>query len=183
MDLGAIRHRLQSDSYVLAEPFAFLSLWARNVRGAGDPHFGRLARERIELGIAAELAVLGWEKRRVGHEWSDRVVHVSAQYPGACFDIQSVTLDGPRTEPRFIEVKAVAPDSFEFHWSRAEVEAAQLLDVRYFLYLVPIQPAGVPDVSAIELIQNPYSAVYENPQGWHKAEADIVCRKRKSPVS
>lgn len=182
MDLGAVRHHLRTDSYVLAEPFAFLALWARNVRSAADPNFDLLARERFELGRAAELAVLGWEKRRVGHEWSDRVVHVSAQYPTACFDIQSVTLDGRQSEPRFIEVKAVAPDSFEFHWSRAEVEAAQLLGARYFLYLVPVQPAGVPDVGAIELIKNPYSAVYKNPQGWYKLEADIVCRKIKPPA-
>lgn len=183
MELGAVRHRLDSDSYILAEPFTFLALWGRNARGATDPDFERLAQDRMKLGNAAELAALEWERRRVGPEWSDRVVHVSARYPAACFDIQSVTLEGAQTEPRFIEVKAVSTDSPEFHWSHSEVQAAHLLADRYFLYLVPIRPAGVPDVSAIELIQDPYSAVYENAHTWYKAEADIVCRKRKSLVS
>jgi hypothetical protein len=183
MELGAVRHRLDSDSYILAEPFTFLMLWGRNAHGTANPHFERLAQDRIRLGKAAELAALEWERRRVGPEWSDRVVHVSGRYPAACFDIQSVTLAGAQTEPRFIEVKAVAADSLEFHWSHSEVEAAHLLADRYFLYLVPIQPAGVPDVTAIQLIQNPYSAVYDNSQTWYKAEADIVCRKRKDLVS
>jgi hypothetical protein len=183
MELGAVTHRMGTDSYVISEPFAHLGLWARNVRAPADVNFNHRAQERSQLGRAAELAALEWEKQRVGREWADRVRHVAAKHPAACFDIQSVTIDRARTQPRFIEVKAVAADSFEFHWSRAEIEAAQILGLRYFLYLLPVRSQGIPDANAVEVIQNPYSAVYQNSEGWLKAEADIVCRRNDRRVS
>ena len=178
MELGAVAHRTDGDFYVLADPFAHLGFWARNnLSRSGEEEFTRRAEERRLLGRAAELLALEWEKRRVGPTWASGVRHISDRSPAACYDIQSVTIDGSNTEPRFIEVKAVAADSFQFHWSTAEIEAAQVLHRRYFLYLLPVQAPGAFDLERMEVIQNPYSAVYQNTERWLKSEADIICEK------
>ena len=71
--------------------FAYLRLWARNVQGpANQAELDLRAQERVELGRAAELAVLDWEKRRLGSLWSDRVRHIADRSPAACYDIQSL---------------------------------------------------------------------------------------------
>lgn len=178
MDLGAVAHRTDGDFYVLTDPFAHLGFWARNNLGSSsDEDFTRYAEDRRMLGRAAELLALGWEKRRVGPKWASGVRHISDRSPAACYDIQSVTIDGPQAEPRFIEVKAVAGNTFQFHWSTAEIEAAQVLRQRYFLYLLPVQGPGTFDLARMEVIQNPYSAVYQDSERWLKSEADIICEK------
>lgn len=184
MELGAVTHRTEDDCYILAEPFAFLRLWARNVQGPADQaELDRRGRERQELGRAAELAVLEWEKHRVGPANTERVRHIAAQSPAACYDIQSVTLDGPTAGLRFIEVKAVAVDTYQFHWTAAELEAAQILGARYFLYLLPVRGQDGFDLDKMAVIQNPFAVVYQNPAVWSKQEAVVVCQKREHPPS
>lgn len=181
MELGAVAHRTDGDFYVLADPFAHLGFWARNnLRPSSEADFTQRAEERRMLGRAAELLALEWERRRVGPKWANDVRHISERSPSACYDIQSVTIDGPQPEPRFIEVKAVAGDSFQFHWSTAEIEAAQVLRQRYFLYLLPVQAPDTFDIERMEVIQNPYSAVYQDTARWLKSEADIICEKSAS---
>ena len=184
MELGAVTHRTEDDCYILAEPFAFLRLWARNVQGPADlAELDRRGRERQELGRAAELAVLEWEKRRVGPANTERVRHIAAQSPAACYDIQSVTLDGPTAGLRFIEVKAVAVDTYQFHWTAAELEAAQILGARYYLYLLPVRGPDGFDLDKMAVIQNPFAVIYQNPAVWSKQEAVVVCQKREHPPS
>lgn len=180
MELGAVTHRTEHDCYILAEPFAFLRLWARNVRGPADQaELDRRGLERQELGRAAELEVLEWEKRRVGPASAERIRHVAALSPAACYDIQSVSLDGPAAGLRFIEVKAVAVDTYKFHWTAAEVEAAQILGARYFLYLLPVRGPDGFDLDNLAVIQNPFAVVYQNPALWSKQEAVVVFQKRE----
>src|SRR5207247_11427206 len=121
---------------------AACALWARNVVSPTANQLRLYANGREQIGRAAELAVLDWERRRVGGKWQNLVRHVSGDNPAACFDIQSVSVLGSQVESRFIEVKAVAADSFEFHWSGSEIEAAEILHARYFLYLVPVPGSG-----------------------------------------
>ena len=180
MDLGAVTYRADGDCYVLEQPFAPWALWARNVVSPSASQLRQHAQERLELGRGAELAVLDWERQRVGMNWQDRVRHVSEEKPAACFDIQSVTVVGAQAEPRFIEVKAVAADAFEFRWSRPEIEAAEILGPRYFLYLVPVCAQGVFDMGGMEIVQNAFMEVYRNPSKWFTTVADTVCRKREN---
>jgi hypothetical protein len=182
MDLGAVTHRPEGDFYVLEGPFAACALWARNVVGPSARELTRHAEERSALGLRTELAVLEWEKVRVGARYRDRIRHVSLENAAACFDIQSVTVNQD-AEPRFIEVKAVALDSFEFHWSRAEIEAAEILADRYFLYLLPVLASDAFDLARMEIVQDAYSRVYRNPSTWSTTADDIVCRKRESSSS
>ncbi len=183
MDLGAVSHRPEGDFFVLEEPFVPWALWARNVVGPSAKQLVKLADDRLALGMEAELAVLAWERERVGESYCNRVRHISRDSPGACFDIQSVTLVAQTPHPRFIEVKAVGVESFEFHWSRAEIEAAEILGPSYFLYLVPVPTRGVFDLDRMEIVQDAYKNVYKNPDNWLTTVADTVCRKKESFAS
>lgn len=183
MDLGAVTHRLDGDFFVLESPFAPCALWARNVLSPGLGQLARHAEDRLTLGYQAELAVVDWERDRLQHAHDDRVRHVAADNPASCYDIQSITILGGDALPRFIEVKAVSPASFEFHWSRAEIEAAEILGNRYFLHLVPVIGTSAFDLARMEIIQDAYAEVYRNPSKWSTTLADIVCRKRESSAS
>ena len=183
MDLGAVTHRADGDLFVLERPFTMWAVWARNVLSATARQLARDQEERLALGQDAELAVLDWEKERVGQSLQHHVQHVSQENPAACFDIRSVTLVGTEAEPRCIEVKAVAADSFEFHWSRSEIEAAEILGDKYYLYLVPVLAPRVFDLAHMEIVRDAYVQVYRNPSSWSMTAVDTVCRKRESTAS
>ncbi len=184
MALGAIVHRADRGIYILTPPFAFLRLWARNVRGLADlVPLGQRAQDQAQLGHEAELAVLEWEKRRVGGDAAERVRHIAAENPVACYDIQSLTMESDGECPRFIEVKAVSQGTHEFHWSAAEIEAAQILGDRYFLYLAPVLAARRFDLDNLQIIQNPFVTIYQNPALWLKEEATIVCRRKNASAT
>lgn len=183
MDVGGVTHRQEGDFFVLEPSFAHCVLWARNALGPDARQLARQGEERRSLGYQAELVVLDWERARLGAAYHGRVQHVAAEYPASCFDIQSCTVDGEESHPRFIEVKAVALGSLEFHWSRAEIEAAEILGDRYFLYLVPVVGPSAFDTSRMEIVPDAYAEVYRNPFNWSTAIADTVCRKRASFAS
>jgi hypothetical protein len=181
MELGAVSHSPATDAYILGEPFRFLHLWARNRLGPTDQaQLVQRAEERTELGRRAELAVLEWERARVGPVFAHRVRHIAAESPAACFDLQSVTLMASGPTLRFIEVKAVSVDTYQFHWTAGEVEAARMLADRYFLYLLPVGTAGIFALDKLEIIPNPYAVIYQNSTAWLKEESVIVCRKRNT---
>jgi hypothetical protein len=183
MDLGAVSHRPDGDLFVLEQPFVSWALWARNVVGPSAKQLAKSENDRLVLGLEAEVAVLAWERERVGKSYYSRVRHISQENPAACFDIQSVTLVAHAPHPRFIEVKAVGVESLEFHWSRAEIEAAEILGSSYFLYLLPVPTRGVFDLDRIEIVQDPYKEVYKNSAKWLTTVADTVCRKKESFAS
>lgn len=180
MDIRTVTYRAADDSYLLEEGAADLYVWAINSRRSASKEMLRSDAERKEqLGFAAEIAVLGHERNRVGALWAHKVEHVSADSPFACYDIKSVTVQNDNEVPRYIEVKAVPPDSFQFYWTRSEVEVAQLLRSKYFLYLLPVSTSGVFDLRRILIVDDPYSTVYQNPETWQIEENVIVCRRAK----
>ena len=179
MEVGIVFYQPEDDSYVLHERSAHLYLWAKNVYGATSKTEWLLrADQRDQLGTSAESVVLKFERELVGPDWCAQVQHVSAQYPGACFDIKSLRVNGGRPVTRFIEVKAVSADSFQFFWTAAEIQAASLLRRAYFLYLLPVVGGSTFDLSQMEMIEDPYETVYTNSAAWCKQENVIVCRRR-----
>jgi hypothetical protein len=183
MDLGAVTYRVDGDLFMLERPFAMWAVWARNVLSASAKQLARDEKQRLALGQDAELAVLEWEKKRVGNGLQHHVRHVSHENPAACFDIRSVTVVDAEFEPRCIEVKAVAAHSFEFHWSRSEIEAAEILGAKYYLYLVPVLGPRVFDLAHMEIVRDAYVNVYRNRSNWSMTVVDTVCRKRENTAS
>jgi hypothetical protein len=181
MELGAVAYRVCADHYVLNEGFAPLHLWAKNVLGAADnATLEERNDDRHRLGFAAELAIVAFEQKRLGSRWAAQVHHVAAEFPAACYDIKSLTVLGEFVSSRFIEVKAVPADSLQFYWTASELEAARLLGASFFLYLLPVLGQATFDMDRLEIVQNPYANVYQNPTAWSKNESVIVCRRSKT---
>lgn len=178
IESGIVNHDTKEDRYVLNGRFAHLYLWAKNTSGpTSKTELMSRAAGRDALGTAAEIAVLEFERARVGTAWCDQVEHVSGANPAACFDIKSLSIDGNERIPRYIEVKAVPSDTYQFFWTAGELEAARLLRRSYFLYLLPALGGHAFDLSKIEIIEDPYSTVYQDPDAWAKEENVIICRR------
>jgi len=180
MDIHAVTYRAADDTYLLEEHAADLYVWAMNFeRPTSKEMLQAASKRREQLGFAAEIAVVQYEKERVGAEWMHRIEHVSERSPFACYDIKSVTLHSGKDVPRYIEVKAVPADSCQFYWTASEVKTAQLLRNKYFLYLLPVHSVGGFDLSRMIVIEDPYISVYQNSQAWLIEENVIVCTRKK----
>ncbi len=178
MDIRAVTHRAADDTYLLEDGAVDMYVWAINFKRSTSKNLLKSDVERKEqLGLAAEIAILAYEIDRVGERWAYKVEHVAAGIPFACYDIKSVTVHGGDAVPRYIEVKAVPPDSYQFYWTRSEVEVAQLLSSKYFLYLLPVSTSGCFDLKRILIVDDPYSSVYQNSETWQIEENVIVCRR------
>jgi hypothetical protein len=180
MDLGLVTYRADGDSYVLAEAGVELFVWAKNFnRPTSRNKFEISTKQREELGYRAELSVLAFERDRVGSNWGHEVEHVSEKRPFASYDIKSVNVHDGKASPIYIEVKAVPIDSYQFYWTQGELQTAQLLKQKYYLYLVPVVDKGVFDLSGLLIVKDPYTNVFQNSGDWDIEQNVIVCRKRE----
>lgn len=178
MDLRAVSYSLSDETYELAPSARSLYVWAQNVSGPRSLAMYEAAQKRRhDLGFAAELSIVNYEKARVGDGLAWRVEHTSADQPFACYDIKSVTVDGEKCSERYIEVKAVPPESLQFYWSRSEIEAAQVLREQYFLYLLPYRVGSGFELNDLVVIADPYASLYCERGGWEIEENVVICRK------
>ena len=184
MDLGAVIKETGSTTFALNDAFAGAAFACRTLRTPRSKASAQLIQEsRDELGLAAELAASEFERSRVGPHWASRVRHVSRERPFACYDIQSVTVCGAGVVTRYIEVKAVSPGTYEFHWSASEIEAAQVLRDRYFLYLIPVLGVAEFDLAHLKMISDPFVLVYQNGDHWIKQPTHFICRPTRPTTS
>jgi hypothetical protein len=183
MDLGAVARDADSKNYVLDQAFVGAFLEARTLRAPSSIKAEELQDRREDLGLRAERAVLDFERNRVGPDWAGCVRHVSRDRPFACYDVLSVTIERLATIPRYIEVKAVSPDSPEFHWSTAEIEASQVLRDRYFLYLVPVAGPDEFDLARLTIISDPFVSIYQSDVQWTKQPTHFLCRPARPTTS
>lgn len=179
MDLGVVTYRAADDAYLLEQDGLELYIWATVQNSTSPQRFRTESQSRAELGFRAELAVVEYEKSRLGSAWASKVEHMSATKPFACYDIKSVSVQDGKTSDRFIEVKAEPADLHRFYWSASELEAARLLRDRYFLYLLPTLNAGSFDFGRLLIIQDPITSVYDNPEKWDIEENAIICTQKQ----
>lgn len=160
MDLGIVKHRPNTDEYALEPEYVTLYAASCEARaGFSAARVQSLRDERTAIGDAAEIAVVAWERDRLGPAYADRVKHVAPQNVLAGYDVLSATVASERVLPRYIEVKAVSRLSFQFFWSENEANVASVLGGLYYLYLVPIRSTGEPLISETRMICDPYVAV------------------------
>ncbi len=178
MDMHVVSYRKADDTYLIEPDAADAYIWATNFRSSSTNAFHADAKRKVDLGFAAEVAVFEHERMRVGSQWENSVEHVSRESPFACYDIKSVTIEGELSIPRYIEVKAVSIESYKFYWSQAELEAAQILGSKYFLYLVPLHAGGQFDLPGMLVISDPYESVYLNSKAWRLEQDAVICSKR-----
>jgi hypothetical protein len=80
MDVRVVTYRPADDLHVLEEYGVELYVWARNLKRATSRNrLQSRAKQKEELGFAAELTTLDYEKHRVGEMWASKVEHVSAK--------------------------------------------------------------------------------------------------------
>ncbi len=181
IDLRLVSYRQSDDAFVFTEPGYDLYVCARNHATFTQTSFEAAQRRKQEVGYAAELVALSFEKKRLGSALADRVIHVSSDAPFACFDIKSVTAKEDGIVDRYIEVKAVPEDDLRFYWSKTEVEMARLFGEKYYLYLVPYVVGRGFDAAAMVMLCNPQESVLGDPL-WNVEEDALVC-SRKTPVA
>ncbi len=180
IDLRAVSYEAANETYILEDFAAPTYFWAANLlRPKSADAYAASQRRREEVGFAAELAVIDYERDRLGDILAHRVEHVSADQPYACFDIKSATaLSDGQVVDRYIEVKAVPEATLQFYWSKAEVDAAKVLRTKYYLYLVPFVMKRGLDVDAVTIICDPSETLIGDVNAWEFETEVLVCRRK-----
>lgn len=175
IEIGVVEYVHGADKYVVQPEHIHLFALAIENKTTYTP--AKLKRKLIEkdkIGSEAELAVLKYEKDRVGLEYKKLVEHISVKNEAAGYDIKSVTVIGDNTEPRYIEVKAVSPDSYRFYWSQNEIRVAELLNQNYYLYLLPVESKMRFTINKMKIILDPIKVIFVNLDTWN-VEPNVVC--------
>jgi len=178
MEMGVIAYIRHENCYVVSPEHIFFYIQARQESMRCSP--SRVianVEARNEIGLAVEMAVVASEKERVGPLLSHHVEHVALRNAAAGYDILSVEAETPTdTTKRYIEVKAVSPESFQFYWSRNEVEVARLLGQFYYLYLVPVSASHEIYKERFVIISDPYAKVLGHEDKWVIETDVLLCR-------
>jgi len=126
-----------------------------------------LKREQEEIGFAAELEIVMFERKRIGRKYASEVEHVAQTNAAAGYDVRSITIrENGDVYPRYIEVKAVPRGSFQFYWTENEQKVAKTFASWYYLYLLPAGEAGEFLTEDLMILENPYSSVLNSPDEW-----------------
>lgn len=168
MELGIVQHQSGTEKYLLAPEYVSLFASAKDDANYTAPStLSHDLATKSEIGFAAEVAILSYEKARVGRLLTHKVEHVSQRNVAAGYDIRSFTVvDSDSIFPRFIEVKAVPKRSFRFYWSRNEVDVARVMEDWYYLYLLPVDKHGLFDIARLKIIANPCDVVLAEATDW-----------------
>ncbi len=182
MEMGIIRHDEQRDCYFITpEQLNLFILSQENANKRTPEAVAANHRARESIGLAAEMAVMTYERDRVGKKYVDRVEHIAIKNAAAGYDVRSVTFnkDGELV-PRYIEVKAVSIPSLQFYWTRNEVRTAELLAEWYYLYLLPVINNGRFAIDELEIIANPHTTILQSINVW-LVEHDVLrcCQRPK----
>jgi hypothetical protein len=166
MEAGVVMYVPGVDRYFVSQNYISLYVAARNGgRRIPPATVARAIRAREEIGHAAEVAVVEYERERLGLQRRDRVEHVSIHNAAAGYDILSLTEAPEGDLPRYIEVKAVSAASYAFYWTENERSTAEALGGFYYLYLLPVDTLGGLLIGQLVVIRDPYVAVGEG-EGW-----------------
>ncbi len=176
---GAMRLRHSTESYSVSN--WFLSDFIRTIytNGPSPNELQDQKRDQADIGLAAELEVMDFERRMVGDKDANMVVHVALENAAAGFDIASIRRAGSKNEilVRLIEVKAVSPRDWGFFFTRNEIQIAKKNGSSYFLYLVPVRN-GKPRIDEVCSIKNPVNKLM-NEQAWRIEQGAWKVRKRE----
>lgn len=143
-----------------------------------------ILKRKNDLGRAAELEVLRYEKKRLAKYpgLAAKIEHIAKKNVLAGFDILSweAESDNNHEVPRYIEVKAISREDYNFYWSHNEIEKAQKMTTRYYLYLLPVIDNKQFDVGALEIISDPITKVFNNSKRWNQQiETYLFSQKQK----
>lgn len=174
IETGVVKYDHELDKYnILPEHIHLFALAIEKSSSYSPTKLKRKLIQKDEIGYAAELAVLKYEKGRVGPDYEKLVEHISLKNEAAGYDIKSVTIVGKTEEPRYIEVKAVSPDTYRFYWSQNEIRVSKLLKKTYYLYLLPVKSRMKFINDKIIIISDPIQQIFDKSDTWN-VEPDVV---------
>ncbi len=177
MEMNIVRYEIGTSKYSLM--LEYVNLYAQAQDEANYMSLSTLEKNisnNHEIGFLAEELILAYERDRVGSRFSDKVEHISQKNVAAGYDIRSITLrDNAEVALRFIEVKAVSDQSYQFYWSRNEISVAQNLGHCYYLYLLPLAENRKFDIDKLKIISDPYNVVMVADTVWACKTDTIVC--------
>jgi len=184
VELDLVRYDKISNSYKIKDKY--FSIFANYFEKKKLPlkELSYLIGKQEELGMAAELEILDYEKKRLANhpELLQHLQHVSELDAKAGYDIKSYEIeptDNEKPKSRYIEVKAVSKFSFKFNWTRNEINKSKLYGKQYYLYLLPVISDKKFDITGLEIIQNPFEKVFTNKNDWEKIEEQYRFWKKK----
>jgi hypothetical protein len=175
IEAGVVEYQSIADRYLIVPNHIHLYAFAQESTKVVTPNvLKRRLADTDEIGREAELAMMKYEKNRVGKPFEHHVAHVALKNEAAGYDIKSVSvLPGDQLEPRYIEVKAVPLDTYRFFWTGNERRVAELLKAHYFLYLLPVNRDKIFSLNNLKIIQDPISGILDSPDAWN-VETDLV---------
>lgn len=175
MEWGVVAFDSSENQYVLAPEYAAVYAHAQHCgRSVSPAELQCRRRNKEDLGLGAEQAIVAYECERVGPGLADRIEHVALKNVAAGYDIQSVSVtEGNGILPRYIEVKAVPPHTLRFYWTANEVRVAEFFGLWYYLYLLPVDRQGVFNLQGLRMIADPHSAVFGSAGEWI-VESDVM---------
>jgi hypothetical protein len=181
MELGIISHDEETDQCVLSRDYVSLYASARELgHQVALALLTKSLAAKDRLGLSAEIAIIEFEKKRLGPKLTNEIDHVALRNVAAGYDIRSITVAEDRAlNPRYIEVKAVSPSSMRFHWTRNEISVARILQESYYLYLLPVDGDGGFDLSGLMVIGNPCIDVLGVETAWIIEENVIRCSLKR----
>jgi hypothetical protein len=143
-----------------------------------------ILKEQEDLGKAAELEIIKYEKNRLKKkpQLLKYIEHTSKCNILAGYDIKSCELeknDFQTPELRFIEVKAVSILNYRFNWSRNEIDKSKLYGMQYYLYLLPMIKGKRFDIKKLKIIRDPYKNIFKNKNKWAKQEEKYSVWERR----
>ncbi|MCG8319744.1 MAG: DUF3883 domain-containing protein [Cytophagales bacterium] len=172
MDLGLIEYNRMTGTYKIREEhFESFELFLQQKK-LTIKELTIILKRKEDLGKAAELKILEYEKRRLADcpELIEKLEHISVDNVKAGYDILSWEKESKNGRPveRYVEVKAVSRIDYGFYWTRNEVEKAKKYSNQYCLYLLPVIGKKKFDIGGLEIIPNPIDNVFDNIRLWNK---------------
>lgn len=128
-----------------------------------------------KLGSLAENKIIEYEKLRLSAfpTVQSIIIHEATNSVDAGYDILSYevpTCDSNQIA-RFIEVKAVSPETYKFYFSKNEMKVASQFCNQYYLYLLPVSSNSIFDIDGLKIIKNPMKHLFKKENNWsHEVE-------------
>lgn len=185
IEIGVVKHVMETQIYVLLPKFASLFASAKNDANYTPPKLlENNVEARNDIGLQAEELIVEYERVRVGSSYAAKVDHVSLRNCAAGYDICSFSIEKKNSVfPRFIEVKAVSPTTFQFYWSKNEVTVAHELSHWYYLYLLPCKRNGQFDMDELMIISDPYNTVLARESDWITESDALICYTKSNTIN
>jgi len=187
IDLEFIHIDYNETKYIIADDYT-LTFAEMNVSRQVSPiEFLRIQQKKMEIGRAAELEIIKYEKERLSEfpSLAEKIEHTANKDVAAGYDIKSFEephSNGENPIPRFIEVKAVSLLDYRFDWTRNEMEKSKIFQKNYFLYLLPIGRGGNFNIENLLIVNDPYSNVYKNENRWFRTDEMMSFSLSTSPL-